>query len=133
MCREEDDSTNIIELTNMATYDSEEDEDDPKPELDLDTDGEIRQPSNSSIHLYVANDFCSFNCAIRFGFEKSEEQQREARDQACTRYAVSLLRGRLDDCTQRRRVQVLSVRSQFQEESVFGQACYCNTLDMRLV
>ncbi|XP_020297659.1 zinc finger protein 391-like isoform X1 [Pseudomyrmex gracilis] len=38
MCREEDDSTNIIELTTMATYDSEDDEDDPEAEPDLDTD-----------------------------------------------------------------------------------------------
>lgn len=41
MCREEDDSTNIIELTTMATYDSEDDEDDPEAEPDLDTDGKI--------------------------------------------------------------------------------------------
>lgn len=43
MCREEDDSTNIMGLDNMTNYDSEEeedDEDDPDPlSLSLDAEG----------------------------------------------------------------------------------------------
>ena len=41
MCREEDDSTNIMEYTNLANYDSEDDEDEDEDE-DLDPDDPLK-------------------------------------------------------------------------------------------